>query len=832
MIAAILAAMSRPTPTPPSRRYNPLLAVAAAFLVGILSDRGLSWASLSLWIILCVIALFLAWRFRHRRAFQNAAHFTLLATLCLGGAWADLRWNYFQASDLGRYAGEQPHPLCCEAILTSPVTHRPSPPHNPLRAMPARPLSEATIAVLKLRNGRTWREVRGECRLRVAGEMPKFNPGERVRIFGRFEKPTPALNPGSPDWATRDRGAGRLAEVYCSEIQCVTSAEVTSASSIISRLRIASESHLEKYLSEEQAPLGVALLLGSRDQLSDEQTDAFFQTGVIHLLVVSGLHVGMVAALLLLLARAFHVPWNLAIVLTAEAVLTYALITGMRPPVIRACLMTSLGLVALYVGRPVAVLNLLAAAAILVGVYNPSELFNPGTLLSFLSVAALYGLGVWNRLRREFDPLDKLLRSARPWYGQLADWLGGHAFLLAAASFVAWSVTAPLVARVFHLSTPGTVLVTPLLWPLVALALMSGLGVMSFGWFPPVGWLLGKLCGACLSCIQAIVELAHSFEFGSFYCAGPQTWWLVGFYAGLALVAWRGVQVVQWRWMASALVAWSAIGLFAAGVGRSNQDQLHCTFLAMGHGTSAVLELPNGKTLLYDAGSLNSPEHASRTVANFLWSRGITRIDGIVLSHADVDHYNAVPGLLERFSVGTVYISPLMFDPLATGGKLNAPEHLREVLAEEQIPLHEVWMNDRLNVQNERVIIQVLHPPRTGVLGRDNANSITLLVEFGGKRILLPGDLEDEGIEAVTSDAPEHVDLLLAPHHGSAGSDPPGFASWCTPDYVAVSGRNRARTTLANRSYRAAGAEVLHTSEQGALRFTLTAGDLIVRPYR
>ena len=824
--------MPGPTPTPSSRRYNPLLAVATAFLVGILADRFLEIATLTLWFVLCIMALLLAWRFRRDKAFHQAAHYTLLATLCLGGAWADLRWNYFSVNDLGRYAGEQPYPLCCEATLTSPVTHRPVQPHNPLRAMPARPLSETTISLSQFRNGRTWQNVRGECRLRVAGELPKFNPGERVRIYGRFEKPTPALNPGSRDWATRDRGAGRLAEVYCSEIQCVTSAEATPGNSIISRLRIASENHLERFLPKAQAPLGIALLLGSREQLSDEQADAFFQTGVIHLLVVSGLHVGMVAALLLLLARAFRVPWSLALILTAVVVLTYALVTGMRPPVIRACLMTSLGLLALYVGRPVAVLNLLAAAAVLVGIYNPSELFNPGTLLSFLSVAALYGLGVWSQWRREFDPLDELLQNARPWYGKLADWLGGRAFLLAAASLVAWSVTAPLVARVFHLSTPGTILVTPLLWPLVALALMSGLGVMSFGWVPPVGWLLGKICGACLSGIQTIVEVAHSFEFGSFYCAGPQTWWLVGFYAGIALVTWRGLQLVQWRWAASALVGWSAIGLFAAGLNRAHDEKLHCTFLSMGHGTCAVMEMPNGKTLLYDAGSLNSPESASRTIANFLWSRGITRIDGIVLSHADVDHYNAVPGLLERFPIGTVYISPLMFDPLATDGQLNAPEYLREVLAEEQIPLREVWMNDRLDVQDPRVSIQVLHPPRTGVLGRDNANSITLLVEFQGKRILLPGDLEDEGIEAVTLDAPEDVDLLLAPHHGSAGSDPPGFAAWCTPEYVAVSGRNRARTTLANHSYRAVGAEVLHTSERGALQFTLTAGDLVVKPYR
>ena len=94
----------------------------------------------------------------------------------------------------------------------------------------------------------------------------------------------------------------------------------------------------------------------------------------------------------------------------------------------------------------------------------------------------------------------------------------------------------------------------------------------------------------------------------------------------------------------------------------------------MGHGTCAVLELPSGQTILYDAGSLGSPELATQIIASFLWERGIDRIDAIVLSHADIDHYNAVPGLLERFPVGVVYISPMMFDPVATMGDLDGAE--------------------------------------------------------------------------------------------------------------------------------------------------------------
>ena len=236
-----------------------------------------------------------------------------------------------------------------------------------------------------------------------------------------------------------------------------------------------------------------------------------------------------------------------------------------------------------------------------------------------------------------------------------------------------------------------------------------------------------------------------------------------------------------------------------------------------------MLELPGGQTLLYDAGSLGSPEGASRTIAAFLWERGISRIDAIVLSHADVDHYNAVPGLLERFPTGVVYVAPPMFGgQQQVLGPTTAPEILRQVIDGQGVPLREIWMTDRLDVGDPRIEITVHHPPRSGVAGRDNANSVLLTIEFAGRHILLPGDLESPGLESVTADPPLDVDVLLAPHHGSAGSDPPGFAAWCRPDWVVISGRRSSRTGLANRSYQSAGARLIHTAELGAAVFSIT----------
>ena len=244
-----------------------------------------------------------------------------------------------------------------------------------------------------------------------------------------------------------------------------------------------------------------------------------------------------------------------------------------------------------------------------------------------------------------------------------------------------------------------------------------------------------------------------------------------------------------------------------------------------------VLEAPTGETLVYDAGALGSPEITTQSIASYLWHRGIMRIDGLVISHADVDHYNAVPGLLERFRVGTVYVSPVMFDGFGGSNAQNGPRILREAIRAASVPIREIWAGDKLQVGPD-VTINVLHPPRNGVIGSDNANSITLAAEYRGRRVLLPGDLESPGLEDVIAELPYDCDVLLAPHHGSRQSDPPGFAAWSTPEWVVISGTGNDEIEPVVNTYRRGGADVLQTNKRGAVRVLLQPGELRLATWR
>ena len=110
----------------------------------------------------------------------------------------------------------------------------------------------------------------------------------------------------------------------------------------------------------------------------------------------------------------------------------------------------------------------------------------------------------------------------------------------------------------------------------------------------------------------------------------------------------------------------------------------------------------------------------------------------------------------------------------------RAVQALRESIERAGVPIREIWSGNQLRFGPD-ASLRVMHPPQRGVVGDDNANSVTVGVEYAGRRILLPGDLESPGLDDVMAEEPYHCDVLLAPHHGSRRSEPAKFAAWCTP---------------------------------------------------
>ncbi len=446
----------------------------------------------------------------------------------------------------------------------------------------------------------------------------------------------------------------------------------------------------------------------------------------------------------------------------------YAIVTDAQPPVVRSTIVVIAMCAAWALGRRSLQFNTWAAAALVVLALNPCELFRAGTQLSFLCVAVLvwlneHGLGI-----RSVDPLDRLIARTRPWPNRVTRDFGRYALRMTAASAVIWAVVCPLVMSRFHLVSPVAVLLGPLVSIPVTLAMASGFAVFGFGSVAPiVATIFGRVCDWNLDLVQRCVTSARSWPGGHFWVAGPADWWLAGFYGGLAIWGCGLIRPPR-RWCLAIVAGWCALGLTVSWIGHSLTDRLECTFVSVGHGSAVVARLPGGQTLLYDAGRMGSPLAGERAIAAVLWSKGIRHLDAVVLSHADADHYNALPGLVKKFSVGVVYVSPVMFEERAA-----ALEVLRRSIEAAGVPIRLVAAGDRLRGPKS-CSLEISHPPRKGVLGSDNANSIVLAIEYERRRILLTGDLESPGLEDVLAEEPYHCDILMAPHHGSRYSDPPG----------------------------------------------------------
>jgi len=174
--------------------------------------------------------------------------------------------------------------------------------------------------------------------------------------------------------------------------------------------------------------------------------------------------------------------------------------------------------------------------------------------------------------------------------------------------------------------------------------------------------------------------------------------------------------------------------------------------------------------------------------------------------------------------VNAVYAPPGTFD-----GKSGSVRALRTALVGHGVPIEHLTAGDHLRFGE--AVVEVLHPPAGSQSEHDNAGSLVLSVEYGGRRIIIPGDVDGEGLEALLNSPPRPCEVLLAPHHGSLKTDAPGLAAWCSPRWVVVSGYYEKRTEPVAEAYRAAGAEVLYAGEIGAVTVRMGTEGITVKPH-
>jgi competence protein ComEC len=855
---ALPAGLFRREPLP----RRPLIAVAAAVIAGSVVGPAVSGSVgtvsvtgiVCCWWLVAAAAVVGWWRLTRLGRDGRAAVVLLIAIGCSAAGWAVVRHRLFAADDLAWSLDESPLPVAIEGVVVESPRLLTPPSPDAFRSIGLEPSSECVISVRAVRHGGTWRRASGRAAVIVDGPAPPLVSGSRVRVLGRGVRPAPALNPGEFDFRERARLLRCLSIVRCHGRECVrllAAAPWFSPLALVDRLQAGGIDVLREHLSAARAPLAAALLLGSRESLPSEESREFLVTGTIHILSISGLHVGILAFALLKALRACTLPRMWSLVIVAGCTGGYMLLVRAETPVVRATLLVWLSCLGAAVGRRSLALNGLAAAAIIVLAWHPPEVFRIGTQLSFLSTAVLVGAAaIVPSWRPGDDPIERLIeRSRSPWERRMRR-AGRQGLAVIITGAAIWAVTAPLVAAKFHVVSPVGLVLNPLIAPLVPLAMAWGFLCLACA---PLSSSLAGLCGAAcdatLATIEAIVGWAAAVPAAYAWVAGPHWWWVAGWYVLLVvmlltLARERLTRIGTWGYACAAWVGVGLVGLAAAPLLCPRPLALEAIVASMGHGCGIVVRSPTGRVLVYDAGRLGAPGAARRGMAAVLWSAGLSRIDTLVISHADTDHFNAVPELLERFSVGEVVVSEAFLR--SDSGAVR--EVLRRVYGR-SVPLRVVGAGEEIPC-DRLCRVRVLHqetgaPGREGVEGRDdNQTSIVLAVESAGRRLLLTGDLEGQSLTRFVEADPDTCDVMLAPHHGSGTSLPPALASATRPEWVIVSGVGGRRWGEVKRAYETArddgrtsrvlktGGAIGDRDGSGAIAVRLSADGMTVEQYR
>jgi competence protein ComEC len=771
---------------------------------------------------------------------------TALVSLCVaiaacGAAWAESRFDLFRRDDLAWQLGEAPVPVAIRGRIEQAFRELPAR-GDPRRAAAIGPSSECVVSVEAQRVGSRWRPASGRAAVIVDGSPPPLGIGDRVRVLGRGLRPAAALNPGEFDFRARARALRCLSIVRVASARGVRLIKPAGPFAVfrwIEGLRARGLAVLESHLSPARAPLAAALLLGSRESLPRDEADDFLATGTIHILSISGLHVGLLSLALFKLLRLAVVPRGWALAAVAAMTGAYMLLVHAETPVLRATLLVWLSCLAAAAGRKSPAINGLAVAAIVVLALRPADVLGSGAQLSFLSTAVLVGIAaVLPGRQSPDDPIDRLIERSRSRVERIVRSLAWQCWAGFAAGAAVWIVTMPLVAARFHVVSPVGLVVNVLVAPLVALAMAWGfLCLLLAGVSTTIAAWCGAVCDGMLACISTVVHWSAQVPYGHWWVVGPPGWWVAGWYAALiAALLWiRPEMLRRARTWAVVAGAWIAVGLVAEGIGvvvAARPAGLRGVVAAMGHGCGIVFTTPAGRTLVFDAGRLGAPAAASRSLAAVLWSERTRTIDHLVISHADVDHFNAVPELLDRFVVREAVVT----EPLLASAAPAARE-LVAAFRERRIPMRIVQAGDSFAV-DPQCRVRVLHPAAgpggdAAVDRTDNEASLVMALEAAGRRWLLTGDLEGWAIDRFVAADPDRCDVLVAPHHGSITSLPPDVASATQPAVVLVSGAEGRSWPLVREAYAAAagGAEVLQTGRAGAIAVEADAATLTVRRF-
>lgn len=643
----------------------------------------------------------------------------------------------------------------------------------------------------------------------VTMEVPKDEdvlPGDLIRFYGTLSIPTGQRNPGnfnslhymaSKKHGAKINGGGLIVMQKSFKKRPIIKGAIAVRRMILTRI--------EKIYPEKHAALLSGMTIGYTENMDDNTKEAFSLSGISHIIAVSGAHVAFIAIPFLFVFKRLGLNIFVSNLLFLPILFFYAFVTGLEASVVRAVVMAGIGFLGTPLLRKPDILNTLCVSCILLLLYDPFMLLGVGFMLSYGATLGIVLILPKLRVLKLFVKLQ-----------------GGTTDIFL-SSFAATAAILPITVKYFYMFTPYSLIANMLIIPFTAIITVCGLLSVFLPLF--VGNIIAYPVTAMLEFIMRITRGISELPGAKLLMNIPSDYQIAVYYMILYYLLTKKERKQKIKPKRIILVA--VVILSVVHVSLFYFDRTQVTFIDVGQGDAIYIKTASNKVFLVDGGGSATYDVGQNIVIPFLLSRHAKKIDGLFSTHNDIDHIGGLVEVARHLTVKNAYL-PYYY-------RQSESESVQSVI-QNSLNVTYLYAGQIVRIDKD-TSIKVLWPPVT-VNPSDSSNHLSLVLLFQYKKfkVLLTGDLDEEGIRRMLSDySKPYCTALKIPHHGGNNLEMETLIKHSAPDLAVISvGKNNRYGHPAPSVLDVLdryGIPVLRTDQSGAITIVTNGASYSIRKY-
>lgn len=603
--------------------------------------------------------------------------------------------------------------------------------------------------------------------------IKNFTPPTKCQVVGKLEAPAKARNENAFDYwdYLRQRNINWILNVNNLSVNNCQNSPETIMTSIL-KIREAGVQHISENFSSSAAPIIAALIFGERDLMPDSLTENYQRLGITHLLAISGLHVGLITGLIYYVCLRSGLRKELIMKIMLIFLPFYIILTGAAPSVIRAATMIWLIIVTQLMSKvTIRAIDTICITFLLFLFIKPHYLYHPGFQLSFLVSFVL------------------IVSSAK-----IITISKSRILQLFTISLIAQVAAIPILLYHFYEISLISVIMNLLYVPLFSVIILP-LTIITF----LIHLIAPFIATPFVFLLEHIIKYANdfaatfaSFRFATIIVGRPNGFLLICYFIGIGIFFYNLERATTLLKKITSLTVLITIILVQI-IYNQYSPFGEVTFIDVGQGDSILIKLPfHGGTYLIDTGGVvnyDQEEWRKRTkqfepgrdiVAPFLKSKGITRINKLIISHSHLDHAGGAFHLIENFKIDELIV-PIVAEENELLKELLLSANMNKLMIKK--------VDHSFNWHSGKALFSVLSPRKADLqYFNENDNSIVIIAQIGQLKWLFTGDLEAKGEQILIRNYPQlKVDVLKVGHHGSKTSTTEQFLDVVKPKIAVIS---------------------------------------------